>query len=152
MTGLSISQVARQVGLRPSAIRYYEQMGILQPAHRISGQRRYDTSILYRLAIIQRARELGFTLNEIRQLFFGFREKTPASQRWRKLCGRKLTELETLIKDIRSMQDVLRRLQNCSCDALDQCGKAMFERQCAQPSARTKTNHRVVISGRPARY
>lgn len=147
MSGLSISQVAWQLGLRPSAIRYYEQIGILRPAHRISGQRRYDTSILYHLAVIQRARELGFTLSEIRRLFFGFSEKTPASQRWQKLCGRKLSELETLITNVRSMQDVLRRLQNCSCDALEQCGKAMFERQCAKPPART--NQRVVISKRP---
>lgn len=150
MAGLSISQVARQVGLRPSAIRYYEQMGILRPAHRISGQRRYDTSILYRLAVIQRARELGFTLSEIRRLFFGFSEKTPASQRWQKLCRQKLSELETLIENIHSMQDVLRRLQNCSCDALDQCGKAMFERQCARPAG--MRNQRPLISGQRPRH
>jgi MerR family redox-sensitive transcriptional activator SoxR len=136
MAGLTISQVARQVGLRASAIRYYEQIGILRPAHRISGQRRYDTTILYRLAIIQRARQIGFTLDEIRQLFFGFRDRIPASERWRKLCGRKLVELQTLVDHIQSMQDVLRRLENCSCTALDQCGKGMFERHCASVSTK----------------
>ena len=80
---MTISEAARQTGLQASAIRYYEQIGLLPAAARMSGQRRYDTSILYRLAIIQRAQQLGFTLDEIRQLFFGFGSVTAASQRWR---------------------------------------------------------------------
>lgn len=62
MSQLTISQVARQVGLQPSAIRYYEQIGILLSAQRIGGMRRYDTTVLRRLAVIQRARQTGFTL------------------------------------------------------------------------------------------
>jgi MerR-like DNA binding protein len=74
MPGLTISEVAREIGLQASAIRYYERIGLLPRALRMSGQRRYDTTVLYRLAIIQRARQLGFTLTEIRHLFFGFRD------------------------------------------------------------------------------
>jgi MerR family redox-sensitive transcriptional activator SoxR len=70
MAQLTISEVARQVGLRASAIRYYEQIGLVPRAERISGQRRYDTTALYRLAVIQSARQLGFTLQEVRELFF----------------------------------------------------------------------------------
>jgi MerR family transcriptional regulator, redox-sensitive transcriptional activator SoxR len=81
MARLTISQVARQVRLQPSAIRYYERIGLLARAERISGQRRYDPNVLYRLAIIQRARQLGFTLTEIRHLFFGFREIARPSER-----------------------------------------------------------------------
>ena len=44
---MSISEVAKQIGLRPSAIRYYERIGILSPAHRVSGQRRYDVTVLH---------------------------------------------------------------------------------------------------------
>jgi len=73
MPQLTISQVARQIRLRPSAIRYYERIGLLPAAQRLSGQRGYDPRVLYRLAIIQRARQLGFTLAEIQDLFFGFR-------------------------------------------------------------------------------
>jgi len=69
MPQLTISEVARQIRLRPSAIRYYERIGLLPRAERLSGQRRYDASVLYRLAIIQRARQLGFSLSEIRQFF-----------------------------------------------------------------------------------
>jgi len=76
MTQLTISQVADQIRLRPSAIRYYERIGLLPPAERLSGQRGYHASVLYRLAIIQRARQLGFSLSKIRHLFFGFRDVT----------------------------------------------------------------------------
>jgi len=98
MSHMTISEVARQAGLRSSTIRYYEQIGVLQPAQRASGQRRYDNTVLYRLAIIQRAQQTGFTLDEVRKLFFGFREKTPISERWRKLSGQKLKELEQIYR------------------------------------------------------
>jgi len=124
---LTISEVARQIGLQPSAIRYYEQIGLLPPAPRTSGQRRYDSTVLYRLAIIQRARQLGFTLQEIRQLFFGFRRVTRASERWRKLSQQKLVELDTLMDDIKTVRRLLKKMmQHCHCDTLDQCGKGIF--------------------------
>ena len=53
---MAISEVARVFGLRTSAIRYYEQIGILPPPIRKNGQRRYDNSALFRLAVVQRAR------------------------------------------------------------------------------------------------
>src|SRR5215469_15595571 len=91
---LSISQLAKQIGIRPSAIRYYEHIGILPPTQRVSGQRRYDVTALHRLAVIQRAQQAGFTLTEIKQLFFGFRAGTPPSVRWQKLKKRKIIELD----------------------------------------------------------
>jgi MerR family redox-sensitive transcriptional activator SoxR len=127
MSQMSISDVARQVGLRPSAIRYYEQIGLLPPALRMTGQRRYDASMLHRLAIVQRARQLGFTLDEIRELFFGFGNATRASARWRKLSRQKLAELDNLMDGIKSVRRLLKRMmQNCRCETLDQCGKGIF--------------------------
>jgi MerR family redox-sensitive transcriptional activator SoxR len=127
MPELTISQVARQVGLQASAIRYYERIGLLPRAPRISGQRRYDTTVLYRLAIIQRARQLGFTLPEIRHLFFGFRDITRPSERWRTLSQRKLAELDHLMDGIKVVRGVLKKLMTkCRCDTLDQCGKGIF--------------------------
>jgi MerR family transcriptional regulator, redox-sensitive transcriptional activator SoxR len=126
---LRISQVAGQVGLQPSAIRYYEWIGLLPPAQRLSGQRRYDPTVLYRLAIIQRARQLGFTLNEIRQLFFGFRDSTRASERWRTLSQRKLVELDQLMDGVKAVRALLKKLMTkCHCDTLDQCGKGMLRK------------------------
>jgi MerR family redox-sensitive transcriptional activator SoxR len=127
MPQLYISEVARQVGLRPSAIRYYEQIGLLPPAQRMGKQRRYDTTTLYRLAIIQRARQLGFTLDEIRQLFFGFGNVTRASERWQELSLRKLAELDNLMDGIKAVRRLLKKMmQNCGCETLDQCGKGIF--------------------------
>jgi len=128
MPELTISEVARQVGLQASAIRYYERIGLLPPALRISGQRRYNTAALYRLAIIQLSRQLGFTLNEIRHLFFGFRDITRASERWRTLSQRKLAELDDLMDGIKAVRGVLTKLMTkCRCDTLDQCGKGIFQ-------------------------
>jgi MerR family redox-sensitive transcriptional activator SoxR len=129
---LSISEVARQIGLRPSAIRYYEQIGILPPAQRLSGQRRYDVTVLHRLTVIQKARRTGFTLGEIKQLFFGFRAGTPPSIRWQKLKKRKIIELDTMLEYIQSMRSVLEQQGKCHCSALEECGKKMFEKQCAE--------------------
>ena len=138
MPQLTISEVARQVGLQPSAIRYYERIGILPPAQRISGQRRYDTTVLYRLAVIQWARQVGFTLEEIRQLFFGFRNVTRASERWQKLSRRKLVELDVLMDGIKTVRRLLEKMmQNCRCDTLEQCGKGIFRSGCADVAVKS---------------
>jgi DNA-binding transcriptional MerR regulator len=132
MPPLTISGVARQVGLQASAIRYYERIGFLPPAQRMSGQRRYDSTALYRLAIIRRARQLGFTLDEIRQLFFGFRNVTRASERWHALSKRKVAELNGLMDGIKTVRRLLKRMmQNCRCDTLEKCGKSIFRSGCA---------------------
>jgi MerR family redox-sensitive transcriptional activator SoxR len=127
MPQLTISEVGRQVRLQPSAIRYYERIGLLSPVQRMSGQRRYDTAVLYRLAIIQRARQFGFTLEEIRQLFFAFSNVTPVSKRWQKLSQRKIAELDALVNEIRTMQRLLRKMTEvCRCETLEQCGRGIF--------------------------
>jgi MerR family redox-sensitive transcriptional activator SoxR len=128
MAQLTISEVASQVGLQPSAIRYYEQIGLVPRAERISGQRRYDTTALYRLAVIQRARQLGFTLEEVRELFFGFRSAPRASERWQAMSAKKLAELDALMKEIKTMRRLLRKMMDrCHCETLDQCGKGIFQ-------------------------
>jgi MerR family transcriptional regulator, redox-sensitive transcriptional activator SoxR len=138
MQQLTISDVARQVGLQPSAIRYYEQIGLLPPAHRMSGQRRYDATALHRLAIIQLARQLGFTLEEVRQLFFGFRNVTGASERWQALSRKKLAELDGLMDGIKTVRRLLKKMmQNCRCDTLEQCGKAIFQSGCADVAVKS---------------
>jgi len=128
---LTISEVASQIGLRPSAIRYYEQIGILPPAQRVSGQRRYDVTVLHRLIVIQRARQTGFTLGEIKELFFWFRAGTPPSVRWQKLKRRKIVELDAMLEHIQTMRAVVEQQGTCRCTALEECGKKMFEKQCA---------------------
>jgi MerR family redox-sensitive transcriptional activator SoxR len=160
---LTISQLAGQVGLKCSAIRYYERIGLLPAAQRVSGQRRYDATAFHRLATIQRARQLGFTLDEIRQLFFGFRNVTSASDRWQQLSQRKLSELDDLMDGIKSVQRLLKKMiRNCRCETLDQCGQGIFRSGCATialkslPAARrrspideTRPAARRAIGGHP---
>jgi MerR family redox-sensitive transcriptional activator SoxR len=135
---LSISDVAKQVGLRASAIRYYEQIGVLPPAHRVSGRRSYDVTALHRLTVIQRARQTGFTLAEIKELFFGFRTGTPPSVRWQKLRRRKMIELDAMLEHIHSMRALVEQQGKCRCTALEECGKKIFEKQCTTPSRRLR--------------
>ena len=125
---MAISDVARVFGLRTSAIRYYEQIGILPPAMRKNGQRRYDKSALYRIAVVQRARETGFTLEEIRELFFGFPAGTPPPKRWHQLSQRKIAELRERMKRLQLMETLLKRVEDCHCHALDECGKKFCDK------------------------
>jgi MerR family redox-sensitive transcriptional activator SoxR len=126
---LAISDVARVFGLRTSAIRYYEQIGILPAAMRKNGQRRYNSSALFRLAVVQRARETGFSLEEIRELFFGFPPGTPPPKRWHRLSQRKVAELHERKNRLKLMETLLRRVENCRCDALDECGEKILRQR-----------------------
>ena len=136
MPQLSISQVARTVGVRPSAIRYYEQIGILPPAKRARGQRQYDPTIVSHLMVIHHARQNGFTLDEIRTLFFGFDRRTQAAARWQKLSERKLAELEASIQQIKNVQRRLSELRDgCRCKTLEECGSRFLQ----QPTVGRKT-------------
>ena len=123
---LAISDVARVFGLRTSAIRYYEQIGILPVPARKNGQRRYDDSALFRLAVVQRARETGFTLEEIRELFFGFSPGTPPPKRWHQLSQRKMAELRERMQRLRQMEALLKGVERCRCNALDECGEEIL--------------------------
>jgi MerR family redox-sensitive transcriptional activator SoxR len=123
---LTISNVARVFGLRTSAIRYYEQIGILPPPTRKNSQRRYDRSVLFRLALVQQAQEVGFTLEEIRELFFGFPAGTRSPKRWHQLSQRKIAELRSQITQLKLMEALLQRAKNCRCDELEECGEKLL--------------------------
>lgn len=132
MAYLTISETARRVGLRPSAIRYYEQLGVLPPAPRVSGQRRYNMSGVYRIAVLRRAQEAGFSLDEIRELVLGLGQSTPISARWKKSAVGKIAELDARIDQIRSMRELLQKLQTgCQCETVDQCGAGILGHGCS---------------------
>lgn len=118
---LTIGEVARQVGAAPSAIRYYEDIGLLPPPARVNGRRRYAPSTLQRLRVIERAQQAGFTLGEIRELFFGFAVGTHPAARWEALARRKLAELEDQCRRIRAMQELLHEGLRCGCLTMEQC-------------------------------
>lgn len=125
MGDLSIGEVAHRAGIRASAIRYYEQAGLLPEPRRISGRRRYDPGVLDLLALIRFAQEAGFTIAEIHGLVQGFEERTPISLRWQALARPKVAEIEALIARARHMRRLLDRVLSCGCVQLDECARAI---------------------------
>ena len=121
---MTIGEVARKSGLAASAIRFYEQAGVLPKPPRLGGRRQYDPSILGRLAVLQRAQACGFSLAETRRLFFGFRPGASPSERWQSLARRKLAELDELQAKIDWMRTELQR--TCACRDLDECGRRLL--------------------------
>ena len=120
---MSIGEVARRAGLQASAIRYYEKIGVLPRAQRISGQRRYETNVLNYLAVIDVARRAGFRMDEMRQLFHGFGRGIPAFHRWQVLAQRKIAEMDELIARAKKMKRLLQKADRCKCLDLEDCGK-----------------------------
>lgn len=121
MTELTISEVARQAGLRASAIRYYESVGLLPPPQRVSGQRRYHPDILRKLAFIQAAQAVGFSVAEMQTLLHELDSNVPLSTRWQSLAQQKLTEVDALILRAQSMKRMLERGLRCGCPDIEQC-------------------------------
>ncbi len=120
---MEIGELSRRTGIPSSAIRYYESLGLVGKAPRTGGRRRYTDAGISRLAFIAFAREVGFTLREIRELISGF----PAS-RWRALAVRKLDELDRTSRRIRRMRSMLGEALRCDCLDVDACGEALLSR------------------------
>jgi MerR family transcriptional regulator, redox-sensitive transcriptional activator SoxR len=119
---LSISEVAKRSGLRPSALRYYEEVGLIAPAARISSRRHYDASVLDRLAVIACAQQAGFTIAEVRELLADGDEP---SARWRSLAERKLAEVDAVIEKAQAVRRLLEESLRCDCVALEQCATVL---------------------------
>jgi MerR family transcriptional regulator, redox-sensitive transcriptional activator SoxR len=117
---LSIGEVAERAGVRTSALRYYEDEGLLEPAARIGGRRHYDESAVERLTVIQFCQRLGFTLGEIRELLTPPRGKAQ-KERWRGFVDAKLEELDAAATRVRTMQSILRISRDCDCVDLGEC-------------------------------
>ena len=122
---MKIGELARSAGLNASAIRYYEKIGLLGPADRVNGQRRYSSDALDRILLIRFAGEMDFTLDEIKLFLSGLRDNTPVGPRWKKLAGTKIIEMQAQIVRQRRLLKVLNRLQRCRCVSLKQCVSAL---------------------------
>ena len=121
MKPLSIGEVAKRTGVRTSALRYYEDAGVLPRAARVAGRRRYDADIIHRIDMLRFAQQAGFTLDEIKTLFHGFGAGTPLSTRWHSLAREKLLELEQLAERIDRMRRALQLGLKCGCIRIEDC-------------------------------
>jgi DNA-binding transcriptional MerR regulator len=138
-TGLRIGEVAERAGVRTSLIRYYERIGLLPVPERVSGQRRYDASVLRRLAVIDVAQRAGLTLDDIRRLLEA--GNAPLSARLRDLAEHKLPEVDALIDRAERVRGWLTAATGCSCQTVEEC--ALFD-NAALPATRPEEHHHGV--------
>jgi MerR family redox-sensitive transcriptional activator SoxR len=117
---MTIGELAERGGVRTSTLRYYEDEGLLRPAKRVGGQRRYEESAVEVLTVIRFCRRLGFSLDEIGTLLSEPRSTRKRTQ-WRDLVDGKLTELDESIARARAMQKILRTSRDCDCVDLEEC-------------------------------
>jgi MerR family transcriptional regulator, redox-sensitive transcriptional activator SoxR len=120
VTLLTIGDLASRAGVRTSTLRYYEDVGLLQPAKRESGQRRYDADAVEALTVIRFCRTLGFSLDEIKTLLAAPRTTRKRTQ-WRGLVDGKLAELDESIARAKTMKRLLQRSRDCDCVEVEQC-------------------------------
>ncbi|MBI1176308.1 MerR family transcriptional regulator [bacterium] len=118
---MTIRELAKTYGVAPSTLRFYERLGLLSPAGRISGKRRYDERGAARLAFVLSARESGFTLTEIKKLISDGSRQIPPRRLWRGVAKAKNLEIERKIARLRAAQQSLQRKATCRCRTLAEC-------------------------------
>ncbi|MEO3384999.1 helix-turn-helix domain-containing protein [Mesorhizobium sp. CAU 1741] len=108
---LAIGELSRSTGVKVPTIRYYEQMGLISAAGRSEGnQRRYEPSDRDRLAFIKHARDLGFTIDAIRELLdLSANPECPCAQA-DEIAGRQLQSVQDKIARLTVLEDELRRM------------------------------------------
>lgn len=116
---MRIGEIAERAGVRKSRIRYYESIGLLPIAERVGGQRRYDETVVRRLAIIDVAQRAGLSLDEVRQLLDHGDEAM--SERLRELAARRLPTIEALIERAAQVRVWLDGAASCRCGSFDDC-------------------------------
>jgi MerR family redox-sensitive transcriptional activator SoxR len=107
--------------MRPSALRYYESIGVLPNPQRESGQRRYEAGVLQRIEFIQAAKRAGFSMEEMKLLLGIPETETPYSERLQELAREKLAELEEWIIHAQAIKKVLEAGLDCRCANPEDC-------------------------------
>jgi MerR family redox-sensitive transcriptional activator SoxR len=125
---LGIGEVARISGKAPSAIRYYESIGLLPEPVRLSGRRRYPEEVVRSLAVIDTAQRAGLSLDDIRLLLRASTEDAKAVEQLREVAERRLPVLREAIARAELVRVWLEQAAECCCPTLETC--PLFE----QPS------------------
>ena len=111
----TIGEAAKQAGLPAKTIRYYEDIGLIRPSGRSSGgYRLYDGRDVRTLQFIQRARELGFSVKEVRELLALWRDRQRSSADVKAVAQAHIADIDRRMAELRGMRDTLAHL-------VDQC-------------------------------
>jgi len=121
MTSLTIGEVARRTGKAASTIRYYEEIGLIPRAERVSGRRRYQPDIVRTLSVIATAQRADLSLDEIRLLLDASPSDQLATERLREVARQKLPELSEAIARAELVRGWLEDAARCRCPTLDDC-------------------------------
>lgn len=133
---ISIREAATASGLPPKTIRYYEEIGIVRPARGANGYRVYHSRDVETLRFVQRARSLGFSIGECRQLLSIYRDHNRASadakaiaERHIEDIDRKITELEGLRRTLRHLADACHGDERPDCPILDDIARVTEDKR-----------------------
>ena len=121
--GMNIGAVAGRSGVPAKSIRYYESIGLIRPAERrANGYRSYSPNDMQTLAFIKQARQLGFSVGEVRDLLDLWRDRRRKSAAVKKLVAAHVETLDRKIEELRAMRKALADLvQRCRGDARPDC-------------------------------
>ncbi|MDA7430729.1 redox-sensitive transcriptional activator SoxR [Primorskyibacter aestuariivivens] len=120
--GLSIGFVAERTGLSVSAIRFYEDQGLVHPHRNAGGQRAFERSDIRRLSFVLIAQTLGFSIAEIREALASLPEnRTPTTADWTRISNRFGAVLDEKIAQMQALRDKLDGCIGCGCLSLDKC-------------------------------
>ena len=119
---MNIGDVAERTGLPAKTIRYYEDIGLVTPMRGINGYRVFDDKDAHKLTFLGRARALGFSIEDCRNLLMLWEDRSRASADVRAIAAQHLDEIEQKINDLTAMRDTLADLvQKCAGDARPDC-------------------------------
>ena len=119
---MNVGQAAEKSGLPAKTIRYYEDIGLIEPARSANGYRDYSDDDIHRLSFLKRARGLGFSIENCRQLMALYRDRSRASHDVRAIALSHVAEIEQKITELQSMRTTLQRLvEACHGDGRPDC-------------------------------
>jgi MerR family redox-sensitive transcriptional activator SoxR len=119
---LPIGQIARRSGVAPSALRYYESLGLIFSSRAPSGQRRYRRSTLRRVAFIVFAQKIGFSLEEVAGQLEGLpKDQAPTGADWARLSRGWKRRIEERIEELQRLNMGLEGCIGCGCLSLKRC-------------------------------
>jgi MerR family redox-sensitive transcriptional activator SoxR len=121
-SSLTIGEVSRRSGVAASALRFYEERGLISSERSGSGHRRYPRPVLRRIAFIVFAQKVGLTLDEIGTELAGLpSERAPTRRDWSVLSRRWTRRIEERIAELELLRDGLTECIGCGCLSLDRC-------------------------------
>ena len=119
---LTIGELAARSGVAPSALRYYERLGLIRAGRSGGNQRRYERAELRRVAFIRIAAQVGVPLDEIKAALDGLPDaRTPTAADWAKLSVRWRHRLDEQIRLLEGLRDKLTGCIGCGCLSLRRC-------------------------------